>query len=231
MTIPSISSLCLTAFAAWASCVQAQSPSPEATAASVTPPPAAAPAPAALPLVDPAKELKGMALIEALRLGGFVLYMRHAETGDVTEKCIHSNLSAKGEEQARQVGAALRELKIPVGKVRASEPCRTGDTARLLGLGNVELIEDLNPMPPRPGYDIGAARTRRLAESPAAGTNTLLVSHLHGSLKKEEWLHLEMNEIIVFRPDGNGHAEPVARIRLQAWPALIQAMAPGAPQR
>lgn len=186
------------------------------------------PLPPTLPVIDPAKELKGSLLIEALRKGGFVLYMRHAETGIVTEKCDQSNLSVIGEESARNVGAALRELKIPVGAVRSSQPCRTADTARLLGLGAVETTEDLNPVAPRPGFDIGAARSRRLAEMPTAGTNTVLVSHLHGSIKKEEWLHLEMAEIIVFRPDGNGHAEPVARMRLGGWPALTKAMAANA---
>ena len=55
---------------------------------------------------------------------------------------------------------------------------------------------------------------------PAAGTNTLLVSHLHGSRKKEEWLHLEMGEIIVFKPDSNSPAVPIARVRVAEWMAL-----------
>ena len=194
------------------------------SAASQPSPPIVVPPPQ-LPIVDPANEIKGIALVEALRKGGFVLYMRHAETGIVTEKCDGSNLSAAGEATARNVGAALRELKIPIGVVRASQPCRTGDTARLLGLGAVEITEDLNPTPPREGVDIGAVRSRRLAEIPPTGTNTVLVSHLHGSRKKEEWLHLGMGEIIVFRPDGKEGHEPVARITVADWMALKKLMA------
>ena len=104
--------------------------------------------------------------------------------------------------------------------MRSSFACRVADTARLLGLGAVEPSEDLNPVAPREGFDIGAARTRRLNEMPAAGTNTLLVSHLHGSRKKEEWLHLEMGEIIVFKPQGNAPAVPIARVRVAEWMAL-----------
>ena len=193
-------------------------------------PPVAAVQPA-LPTVDPAKELKGFALVEALRKGGFVLYMRHTETGFVTEKCEKSNLSAGGEVAASSVGAALRELKIPIGVVRSSQPCRTGDTARLLGLGTVEITEDLNPTPSREGMDIGALRSRRLAEMPPPGTNTVLVSHLHGSRKKEEWLHLGMGEIIVFRPDGKEGHEPVARITVADWVALKKLMAADAVTR
>ncbi len=187
--------------------------------------------PPQLPVVEPDKEIKGAALVEALRKGGFVLYMRHSETGLVTEKCEKSNLSAVGEENARNVGAALRELKIPIGAVRSSQPCRTGDTARLLDVGAVEITDDLNPTPAREGVDIGAVRSRRLAEMPPMGTNTVLVSHLHGSRKKEEWLHLGMGEIIVFRPDGKDGHEPVARITVTDWIALKKLMAADAVKR
>ena len=88
----------------------AQKPPQETTPAPSLPSPPAVIVPAFLPIVNPANELKGSALLEALRKGGFVLYMRHAETGVVTEKCSQSNLTAAGEEQARKVGAALREL-------------------------------------------------------------------------------------------------------------------------
>ena len=181
--------------------------------------------PPQLPIIDPAKELKGAALIEALRKGGFVLYMRHAETGVVTEKCERSNLSAIGEENSRAVGSALRELNIPIGAVASSEPCRCADTARLLGFGTVDITEDLNPIAPRPGFDIGAARMKRLNEMPATGTNTMLVSHLHGSIKKEEWIHLQMAEVIVYRPDGRAQADAVARIPLATWLTLKKVVA------
>ena len=205
------------------------------TQAAAQPPPLVAPSgalalppvanPPSLPVVDPAKELKGAALVAALRKGGFVLYMRHSETGTVTEICDTTNLSAIGEENARNVGAALRELNIPIGAVRSSQPCRCVGTARLLDLGKVDITEDLNPSAPRPGFDIGAARSKRLAEIPATGTNTVLVSHLHGSRNKDEWLHLQIGEIIVFRPEASPRAEAVARIQVADWVALKKAMA------
>ena len=77
------------------------------------------PPPVILPLVNPADELKGRALVEALRAGGFVLYMRHAlQIPPTTEKCDTPGLTPVGEEQARNVGAAIRELKIPIGRLR-----------------------------------------------------------------------------------------------------------------
>ena len=183
------------------------------------------PPPVILPLVNPADELKGRALVEALRAGGFVLYMRHAlQIPPTTEKCDTPSLTPVGEEQARKVGAAIRELKIPIGRLRSSEPCRNRDTARFLGLGEYEISQDLNPVAAREGIDIGVVRQRQLAESPPPGTNTLLVSHVHGSTKKEEWMHLEIAEIIVYRPDGKGAATPVARVRLEGWGELVRAV-------
>ena len=205
----------------------AQPPAEAAVPVSGANPPAPVPVTPPLPIVDPATELKGTALIEAMRGGGFVLYLRHTQTGLVTEKCGTSNLSEKGEQDARNIGAALHELKIPFGAVWSSEPCRCVDTARAVGVGKVEVTEDLNPVAPRAGFDVGAARTRRLIAVPTRGTNTLLVSHLHGSRNKAEWVHLEMGEVIVYRPDGGAVPVAVARIPLTGWAALKQAMGAG----
>ena len=168
-------------------------------------------APASTPVIDPARELNGSKLLAALRAGGFVLYMRHAQQGAYTVECIKSNLSAAGEEQARTVGTAIRDLKIPVGVVRASKFCRAIDTARVLDLGAVDITEDLNPA----GLDTkDSPRLKRLSEVPAKGMNIVLVSHGHQTAM------IEWAEIIVYRPDGMGAVEPVARIPLARWDEL-----------
>lgn len=172
------------------------------------------------PLVDPSRELKGAELIDALRAGGFVLYLRHTETGRVTRDCAESNLSPAGEEQAKRIGTVLRALKVPIGQIESSEVCRVQDTARLLGIGAVQTNEDLNNMPKRPGHELHAARARRLALPAPRGTNTLLVAHLLNGASPAERISLEIGETIVFRPDGKGGTDPVARIRLADWAAL-----------
>ncbi|MEQ1518412.1 MAG: hypothetical protein ABL931_18170, partial [Usitatibacteraceae bacterium] len=75
--------------------------------------------------------------------------------------------------------------------------------------------------PKRPGHDLHAARARRLAPPPPRGQNALLVAHLHAGQSERERLTLEIGEVIVFRPDGAGGSEPVARIRLTDWAALL----------
>jgi phosphohistidine phosphatase SixA len=173
------------------------------------------------PVVDSARELKGRALTTALRAGGYVLYMRHAmQIPPFDGPCDKSNLTAEGEEQARKVGAAIRALKIPIGRLLTSEPCRNLDTARLLGLGEYEISADINPLGLRPGFDVTSARNARLMEMPPPGSNTLLVSHMHGAQDRREWVELELAEIIVYRPNGKTLTAPVARIRLETWEEL-----------
>jgi len=182
-----------------------------------TPPPAPTPP---LPVIDPAKALEGAALLDALHGGGYVLYMRHGRQGGPQDEvpCSRPNLIAEGVEQAKKVGEALHALNIPVGVVRASRFCRAIETARLLGFGEPQVTADLN-------FAVGdsplhAARRKRLAEDPPAGTNVILVSHGHAGPNDADKVQLELAEIIAYRPDGHGASEPVARIRLEDWGRL-----------
>ena len=205
--------------------------SPQVTAA--TPPPN-------IPLIDAAKELKGGALLQALRKGGFNLYMRHAisnvgQDGNLIqtplwwENCtIQRNIADAGRDQAHKLGAAMRELKIPISQVLTAQFCRTRDTGHAMGLGPLEITEDLNhQIGQRVGFDVNAARFKQLAAMPPKGTNRVLVSHTHGSPKTEERImgSLQEAEIVVYQPDGNGGTEPVARIPLVEWDNLIKTAA------
>ncbi len=197
------------------------------------------PPPPQPPLIDPAKELKGVALVQALRKGGYTLYMRHASStiGQDTdllkvpmwwENCmIQRNISDVGREQSKKVGAAIRELKLPIGWVKASQFCRARDTANLMELGNVDVTEDLNhAIGQRPNFDVNVARFNQVATPPARGKNILLVSHTHGSARNEERIMggMQEAEIVVYLPDGKGGAEPLARIPPTEWDNLIMLM-------
>ena len=169
------------------------------------------------PLIDPAHRIEGKALAEALRAGGFVLFMRHVQ--QVTpqpQECSLAALTPEGQAQATSVGESLRKLKIPIGHVRASTLCRASITARLMDMGPVQETGDLLP-----GSDPAvAARRRQLAESPKPGTNTLLVSHIQGAEQPGDRMQFQLAEVIVFRPDGRGGSTPVARVRAEEWSSL-----------
>ncbi len=195
-------------------------------------------APPPPPLIDPAKELKGTAIVAALRKGGYNLYMRHATATDgqdqpslaTTEKwwdncTIQRNIINAGRDQARLVGAALKQLKVPIAKVKASQFCRVRDTATLLDVGTVEVTEDLNhQLAQRVGFDVHTARFTRLTAMPPTGKNVILLSHTHSSPRHEERVlaQLQEAEIVMFAPDGKGGSEPVARITTTDWESLIR---------
>lgn len=89
---------------------------------------------------------------DALRSPGAVAIMRHAlapgvgdpagfELGDCSSQ---RTLDARGREQARQIGAALKAQDITFAAVLSSQWCRTLETARLLNLGPVTETPALN---------------------------------------------------------------------------------------
>ncbi len=83
---------------------------------------------------------------------GAIAIMRHAlapGTGDPANLTIgdcstQRNLDERGRDQARAIGAALRERGITFDAVLSSQWCRTRETAELLGLGSVTLAPPLN---------------------------------------------------------------------------------------
>jgi broad specificity phosphatase PhoE len=177
------------------------------------------------------------ALVESLRAGGFILYFRHAETDwtqtdrrheagwDSCDPTQMRQLSAAGRDSARRVGEALRRLRIPVGRVVASEFCRTRETARLLALGPVETSRDLVNLTHAEhagGTESLRRRARRLlAEPPPAGTNVVLVSHGNVFMLVAEQRPVEGGAVIL-RPDGEGGFEVVAHVAPEDWSRLAR---------
>lgn len=189
------------------------------------------------PAIDPAREIKGQALITALRKGGYNLYMRHAQSNvgadqDLLkvpmwwENCmIQRNMSDMGREQAKKVGAAIRDLKLPIAEVKASQFCRVQETAKLMDVGTVNMTQDLNHViGQNAGTDINALRFALLATMPPRGKNVVMVSHTHGSARNEERIMsgIQEAEIVVYQPDGKGGSEPIARIPPADWDMLLQ---------
>ncbi len=180
----------------------------------------AAPAAEALP---PAR------LVAELREGSYVIYFRHAATDHTQsdagmksfEDCAHQrNLVDAGRQDAQMIGASIRALSIPIGKILASPHCRTVETAEL-AFGHFEKIGEA-------GYGVGSeADDRRfdelrrlLATPPAPGPNTVIVGH--GSpMQKISGLSLGEGDIEVVRPLGD-RFELLGRIRVRDWAALTR---------
>jgi hypothetical protein len=186
--------------------------------------PPAAPGRAALPV----KPVSGPELLSELRKGGYVIYFRHTSTDfsrdDARSKsdddCDHQRpLTDKGREEARSIGAAFKELKIPVGSVFASPRCRTMETA-LLAFGRADKSSEARAGPAAPGSADRYAPLRALLSAPVKpGANTIIASHGNPFYATAGAPYLAEGEAAVIRPSGKDF-EIVARVRHDAWRAL-----------
>lgn len=92
------------------------------------------------------------ALWQALRTGEAFAIMRHAlapGTGDpanfsLDDCSTQRNLSEDGRAQARKIGERFRQNGIELAKIYTSAWCRCKETAELLALGDVNVLEALN---------------------------------------------------------------------------------------
>ena len=171
-------------------------------------------------------------LVEALRGGGYVVYLRHAATDrskeddvvlDLDDCSTQRNLSAAGREQAREIGEAFRALEIPVNAVWSSEYCRTRETAELV-FGSYEDEPALTGFPEEsdPTYEQRVRRTEELlARRPAAGENTVLVAHVK-NLEEAAGRTIEEGELAVFEPLGGRSYRYRGRLPAGIWPELVE---------
>jgi phosphohistidine phosphatase SixA len=167
--------------------------------------------------------------IEELSKGGYVIYFRHGETGrsgadpnPVMGDCAtQRNLDHVGVEQVRQLGEDFRALRIPVGKVLASEFCRCWQHAEaMFGKGGYVVTDKLSL--PRSYPAVTDADRRKsndhlralLSAMPAAGTNTVLVSHGNNVLMLTGVHPDRQGQARIFRP---GDLKPVRSVTPEQW--------------
>jgi len=185
--------------------------------------------------------LQDAALVQALRKGGLLLWMSHTERDDrsgvvtpeqaTSHDCAaQSELTDTGRQHAKQIGAAIRALQLPISAVRTARLCRTQTTGRLLRVA---------PMTDDPRLDAsstwvnrgGAAAQQRatlqvLSEAPPAGTDVVLISSAVDIPAPQPAVldDLGPGETVVFRPGPAGNVTLLARIGESAWPALLAAV-------
>lgn len=175
---------------------------------------------------QPAKPMPGPQLLTELRKGGYVIYFRHTSTDfsrdDARSKsdddCDNQRpLTDKGRGEARQIGSALRELNIPIGKVLASPRCRTMETA-MLAFGRAEKADEARGGPSTDSERY--APVRALLSTPLKpGANLVIASHGNPFYAVAGAPYLAEGEAAVVRPLGKDF-EIVARVRHDAWRAL-----------
>jgi phosphohistidine phosphatase SixA len=179
----------------------------------------------------PQRELAPQQLLAELRQGGYVLYFRHAATDFSQndekmkryEDCADQrNLIDKGRTDARAAGAAIRELKVPIGRVLASPFCRTVETAQLI-FGRAEKMTEVRGGPAAPAGSDRYAELRKILSTPVGvGANLVVVSHGNPFYSVAGAPYLAEGEAAVIKPLGQDF-RIVARIRVDGWEALKSA--------
>jgi virginiamycin B lyase len=172
---------------------------------------------------------RGRELVSALRRGGLVIYFRHAATDmSMTDTSLAScrtqrNLNERGRADARAVGRAWKDLRIPVGTVLSSRYCRSKDTARL-AFGRFRTTDDLTGIASVPNAVRERRRRalRRLLSTRPTHANTILVAHLF-NIQDAANISLAEGEAAIFRPLGRGRFRLEKTVLPQAWARLAPA--------
>jgi len=176
--------------------------------------------------------------IAALRGGGHVIVFRHgatypdqADTNPLDMKDVkhQRQLNDQGRAVAKDVGEAMRKLKIPVGKVITSQFQRAVETGKLLGFGAVTSTPDISEgglvVPPNENNRRAQAFKTLVSTAPPAGSNVVLVTHKPNILDAlgKDFFDVREGEALILKSDGKGGYTPVARVQAADWAKLAQA--------
>jgi len=194
---------------------------------------------------DPSRASVAPTVVQVLRAGGYTIHWRHGLANVCTDnlglgtaattmtpnwwKSCDANcgttatarqLAAAGATDATTVGNAFDTLGISVGRVLSSEFCRNFTTAQLMDFGpTIEQVQGITFFV----YDEANRCPNvqaRLAETPAAGTNTAVIGHAGFSTPCPVLESLGMGEAAIFKPDGVGGSTFIARVLPAGWATL-----------
>ena len=177
------------------------------------------------------------ALLERVRLGGYVLYIRHGTTdnsradqvelGDFKDCSRQRVLSEEGRQLAVQVGQFIRQARLPVSQVLHSPLCRARDTARLAfpqQPGGVQQVDgllytaNLTQAEKQPVLKV----TRHwLSEPVAQGANRVIVAHAPNMADLIGYFVRPEGTVVIIQPQGQGQFAYVASIPPKLWPSLL----------
>jgi phosphohistidine phosphatase SixA len=146
-----------------------------------------------------------------LRDGGHIVLMRHAMIGGATEsanfdiaKCAtQRNLSERGKQQSRKIGALFAARAAPVERVLSSRYCRCLDTARIAFENEPELFEALDLLntdetAKKAQNDAVMAEIRNFSGS----DNLVMVTHAE-NIQALAGVSPREGEAVIVRPDGD----------------------------
>jgi phosphohistidine phosphatase SixA len=177
-------------------------------------------------------------LMSGLKQRGYVVVFRHVATDD-SQKDIYPfdfddmkaqrQLSEKGREMARQIGAAVKKLGIPVGQIYTSRLNRAIETGKLLSGKDARPVDGLTDSgagsasamanPAGGNAKAGLALRELVNATPKVHTNTFIVTHktnIADAFGKEAG-DVQEGEAFIFRSDGSAPSVFVTRVKAAFW--------------
>jgi len=178
------------------------------------------------------------ALLNDLRKGGYVLYLRHGTTDnsrpdrapsvDLNDCNTQRVLNDEGRKLAATVGQNIAKAHIPVGEIYHSPLCRARESAELAFPAmkgklqpelNLAYTANLTAEEKKPVL----VATRKLVSAPvAAGTNRVLVAHAPNMADLMGYFVKPEGTMVVLRPLGNDKFEYLASIPPNLWATLLK---------
>jgi phosphohistidine phosphatase SixA len=181
-------------------------------------------------------------LVGLLRQGGYVLVIRHVATDD-SQKDVYPfvfddmkkqrQLSDQGRQVARQMGAAIKALNIPLGDIYTSKLNRAIETGSLLSGARTIQVAELTDSgagsaaamsnPNGANAKIGKAIRGLANKVPKPGTNIVLVTHktnIADAFGKSIG-DVKVGEALIYKPDVSGMPTLVGRVQSADWTAQV----------
>ena len=171
-------------------------------------------------------------VLSKLRAGGHVIVLRHGATPNdqadtdplnLDNVAKQRQLNDKGRADARAVGNTFKAAGVPIGKSISSRFYRAVETAQLIGGKDPEPTPDVSEgglvVTPNENNRRAQALRTIAATPPAAGTNTLVVTHKPNILDAfgKDWFEIKEGEASIFKPDGKGAFTLIARVPIDQW--------------
>lgn len=193
----------------------------------------------AAPASGAATDLKDLG--SSLKAGGYVIVFRHGATDDSQKDAVpfkfddmsaQRQLNDKGRSTAREIGAALKTLGVPIGEVYTSRLNRAVETGRLIAGKDVTPVDALTDSSAGSASgmanpDGGNARVRRAVRelvdaAPGPGMNTLAVTHKTNVTDAfgKEFADIKEGEALVYKTNAPGPATFVTRVQAAQWTTL-----------
>ncbi len=179
-------------------------------------------------------------LLEAVREGGFVLYLRHGATDsaqpdqvpiDLDDCATQRPLTDAGRAEIAWVGEQIRQAALPLGEIFASPLCRAVESAQLAFGDQVTVERDLmytahlTTEEKRPVVAMTASLLQRPVEP---GSNRVVVAHAPNLADLIGYFPAVEGTLVIFRPLGDGF-DYQASIQPAQWPELLETLPPIAP--